>query len=57
MEEINKTRMRLFNYLLFKVTFDLSDEDVGERSKYDMSFKYFLDMVPKEDIINPSIFS
>ncbi|MFP3670029.1 transposase, partial [Priestia sp. SIMBA_032] len=32
----------------------LSDVDVVERSKYDMSFKYFLDMAPEEDVINPS---
>lgn len=25
-----------------------------ERSKYDMSFKYFLDMTPEEDVIDPS---
>src|SRR5699024_12869620 len=28
--------------------------DVVERSKYDMSFKYFLDMAPEEDVIDPS---
>ena len=27
---------------------------VVERSKYDMSFKYFLDMAPEETVINPS---
>lgn len=46
--------IRLFKYLLLKVIFDVSDEDVVERSKYDMSFKYFLDMAPEEDVINPS---
>ncbi len=25
-----------------------------ERSRYDMSFKYFLDMNPEDDVINPS---
>ncbi|MEH7273624.1 transposase, partial [Neobacillus vireti] len=34
--------------------FDLSDVDVVERSKYDMSFKYFLDMAPEDTVINPS---
>ncbi len=33
--------IRLFKYLLLKTIFDLSDVDVVERSKYDMSFKYF----------------
>lgn len=46
--------IRMFKYLLLKVIFDLSDVDVVERSKYDMSFKYFLDMAPEEDVINPS---
>ncbi|QSX21655.1 IS1182 family transposase [Priestia megaterium] len=46
--------VRMFKYLLLKSIFDLSDVDVVERSKYDMSFKYFLDMAPEEDVINPS---
>ncbi|KJS88933.1 MAG: transposase, partial [Peptococcaceae bacterium BICA1-8] len=45
--------IRMFKYLLLKTIFDLSDVDVVERSKYDMSFKYFLDMAPEEDVINP----
>ncbi|WP_417900042.1 IS1182 family transposase [Bacillus haimaensis] len=46
--------IRMFKYLLLKVIFDLSDVDVVERSKYDMSFKFFLDMAPEESVINPS---
>jgi hypothetical protein len=46
--------IRMFKYLLLKSIFDLSDVDVVERSKYDMSFKYFLDMAPEEPVINPS---
>ena len=46
--------IRMFKYLLLKSIFDLSDVDVVERSKYDMSFKYFLEMAPEEDVINPS---
>ena len=34
--------IRMFKYLLLKSIFDLSDLDIVERSKYDMSFKYFL---------------
>ena len=37
--------IRMFKYLLLKAIYDLSDVDVVERSKYDMSFKYFLDMI------------
>ncbi|WP_047832538.1 transposase, partial [Robinsoniella sp. RHS] len=45
--------IRMFKYLLLKAIYDLSDVDVVERSRYDMSFKYFLDMVPEEEVINP----
>lgn len=47
--------IRMFKYLLLKTIFDISDVDVVERSRYDMSFKYFLGMSPEEtDLINPS---
>lgn len=46
--------IRMFKYLLLKSIFDLSDVDVVERSKYDMSFKYFLDMAPEDAVIEPS---
>lgn len=46
--------VRLFKYLLLKSIFDISDVDVVERSKYDMSFKYFLGMTPEEEVIDAS---
>ncbi len=46
--------LRMFKYLFLKCMFNLSDVDVVERSRYDMSFKYFLDMTPEENVINPS---
>lgn len=46
--------IRLFKYLLLKVIYNISDVDVVERSRVDMSFKYFLGMSPEEDVINPS---
>ncbi|MCM3362117.1 transposase, partial [Niallia sp. MER TA 168] len=46
--------IRMFKYLLLKTIYDLSDVDVVERSKYDMSFKYFLDMAPEDSVIEPS---
>lgn len=46
--------IRMFKYLLLKYIFDLSDVDIVERSKYDMSFKYFLDMAPEENVIESS---
>ena len=46
--------VRMFKYLLLKSIYDLSDIDIVKRSKYDMSFKYFLDLAPEESVINPS---
>lgn len=47
--------VKMFKYLLLKTIYDLSDVDVVERSRYDMSFKYFLGMTPEDtDLINPS---
>ena len=46
--------IRMFKYLLLKAIHDLSDVDLVERSKYDMSFKYFLEMAPEEDVIDSS---
>ena len=45
--------VKLFKYLLLKVIYTLSDVDVVERSRYDMSFKYFLEMLPEQGVINP----
>jgi len=46
--------IRMFKYMLLKTIYDVSDVDVVERSHFDMSFKYFLEMTPEEDVINPS---
>lgn len=46
--------IRMFKYLLLKTIYDISDVDVVERSRFDMSFKYFLDMLPEDDVINSS---
>lgn len=44
----------LFKYLLLKVLYNMSDADLVERSRYDMSFKYFLGLRPEDDVIHPS---
>ncbi len=44
----------MFKYLLLKAIYHLSDADLVERSKYDMSFKYFLEMAPEEEVIHSS---
>ncbi len=50
-----KDPIMLFKYLILKTTYELSDEDVVERTLYDMSFKYFLNLAPEEaDLIHPS---
>lgn len=46
--------IRLFKYLLLKTIYDASDVNIVERSRYDMSFKYFLNMSPEDEVINPS---
>jgi transposase len=46
--------IRMFKYLLLKTIYDISDVDVVERSRFDLSFKYFLDLSPEADVINPS---
>ena len=45
----------LFKYLLLKIIYEISDQDVVERTLYDMSFKYFLNLAPEETkLINAS---
>lgn len=44
----------MFKYLLLKCIYDLSDRDLMERAKYDLSFKYFLDLAPEADVLHPT---
>jgi hypothetical protein len=53
-ERKNESPIRMFKYLLLKTIFTVSDVDVVERSRYDMSFKYFLEMAPEAEVIDPS---
>lgn len=46
--------IRMFKYLLLKTIYDLSDVDVVDRTRYDMSFKFFLHMAPEDAVIDPS---
>lgn len=46
--------VQMFKYLLLKRIYDLSDVDVVERARYDMSFKYFLGLAPEDSVIEPS---
>lgn len=47
--------VRMFKYLLLKSIFDLSDADLVERSKTDLSFKFFLHMAPEDEVIDSSL--
>lgn len=50
-----KDPILMFKYLLLKTIYKISDVDVVNRSLYDMSFKYFLNIAPEEkDLIDPS---
>ena len=46
--------LMMFKYLLLKAIDDLSDVDVVEHSRYDLSYKYFLGLMPEDDVIDPS---
>lgn len=46
--------IRMFKYLLLKSIYGISDVDVVDRSRYDMSFKYFLEMTPEEEVLDAS---
>lgn len=49
-----ETPITMFKYLLLKCIYDLSDRDLMDRAKYDLSFKYFLDIAPEDDVIHPT---
>lgn len=49
--------VQMFKYLLLKAIYCLSDGDLIERCRYDMSFKYFLGIAPEEDVIHKSLLS
>jgi hypothetical protein len=45
----------LYKYLILKIIYKLSDSDLVERTRYDLSFKYFLGMHPMNtELIHPA---
>ncbi|MBM7541455.1 transposase [Amphibacillus cookii] len=44
--------IRMFKYLLLKQIYNLSDADLVERARFDLSFKYFLDIAPEDHVIH-----
>lgn len=47
--------IQMFKYLFLKVRYNLSDRDLVERAKTDLSFKYFLGLDPESEVIHPSL--
>ena len=45
----------LFKYLMIKVIDNFSDVDVVEHSRYDLSYKRFLGLMPEDNVIDPSL--
>ncbi|MCI0921432.1 transposase [Sphingobacterium rhinopitheci] len=46
---------KMFKYLLIKTIYTISEVPVVERSRYDLSFKYFLEMPSEDDLFNSSL--
>ena len=44
----------MFKYLVLKALSGLSDENLVERSKYDLSYKFFLGLMPEDNVIDSS---
>ena len=49
--------VRMFKYLFLKCMYDLSDRGLMDRARTDMAFKFFLDIAPEADVIDPSLLS
>lgn len=47
----------LFKYLVLKAMSNLSDEKLVERCKYDLSYKFFLGLMPEDNVIESSTLS
>lgn len=46
--------VQMFKYILLKEFYNLSDRDLIERASYDLSFKFFLDLMPEDKVIAPT---
>ena len=49
--------VRMFVYLLLKCIHPLSDVDLVERARYDLSYKFLLGINPEDDVIDSSTLS
>lgn len=50
-----KDPVMLFKYLILKAMHPASDRELVERSYTDMAYKYFLGLMPEDDVIDPSL--
>ncbi|WP_446719140.1 transposase [Exiguobacterium sp. B2(2022)] len=46
--------VRMFKYLFLKAYSNLSDVKLVRQAKSDFAYKYFLNLAPGDDVINPS---
>lgn len=54
----NAESLRKYKNLLLKTIYTISDVDVVvERSRFEMSFKYFLKMAPEKSVVNAGAFT
>ncbi len=49
-----KDPVMMFKYVLLKCLYPMSDRDLVERSMTDLRFKYFLELMPEDNVIDPS---
>jgi len=49
-----KDPVMMFKYLVLKAVSGLSDEKLVERSRYDLSYKFFLGLMPEDNVIDSS---
>lgn len=47
--------VRMLKYLFLKCMYDLSDRGLMDRARTDLAFKFFLDIAPEADVIDPSL--
>lgn len=55
MGRVAEDPVRLFKYLMLKAIHPASDADLVKRAYTDMAYKYFLDLNPEDDVIDPSL--
>lgn len=47
----------MFKLIFLEILYDLSDREVIEEARVNMAFKYFLDLNPEDELVDPSLLS